>query len=124
MSSVDVYVSKVDPKLRKQFEMLRSVVKRALPEVSESIKWGIPYYTLGKVGVASIAEYSKHVNLYLMQGALISSTLLEGTGKGMRHVTIGSSDEVDETELIRILREAGGLARKPREERSKSRRTK
>jgi hypothetical protein len=118
MSDVDVYVSKVDPKLRGQFEKLRSLVKRALPGVTESIKWRVPFYTLNGVPVASIAEYSKHVNLYLMQGAQISSSLLEGTGKGMRHVTVESSGEIDKSEIIRLLREAGKLtAGKPRKNR-------
>jgi hypothetical protein len=60
--------------------------------------------------VASIANYSGHVNLYLMQGAELSSDLLEGTGKGMRHITVKTLAEIKETEFIRLLREAGGLA--------------
>ncbi len=109
MSDVDAYISKVDPKLRSQFEELRSLVKKALPGVPEAIKWNVPYYTFNGVGVASIAEYSRHVNLYLMYGAQISSTLLEGTGRGMRHVSVEPSADIDETEVIRILKEAGKL---------------
>jgi len=115
VSEVDAYVAKVDPKLRVQFENLRSLVKRALPGVSETIKWNAPYYTLNGIGVASIAEYTRHVNLYLMQGAQISSPLLEGTGRGMRHVSVEPSVDIDETEVIRILKEAGSLtAGKPK----------
>jgi hypothetical protein len=110
MSDVDAYVSKVDPKLRRQFEKLRSLVKRALPGASESVKWGVPYYSLDGVGVASIADYSEHVNLYIMQGAKLSSDLLEGTGKGMRHITVKALAEIKETEIMRLLREAGALA--------------
>lgn len=84
-------------------------MKKALPGVSESIKWSVPYYTYEGVGVASIAEYSHHVNLYLMHGAQLSSSLLEGTGRGMRHVTVESSAEIDEKEIIRLVREAGEL---------------
>ena len=118
MSEVDSYVSGVDPKLRSRFEKLRSLVKMALPEASESIKWGAPYYALDGTGVASIAEYSEHVNLYLMQGARLSSALLKGTGRGMRHVTVKASAEVDEAEVVRLLREAGALAsERPRKSR-------
>ena len=108
LSDVDSYVSKVDPKLRSQFQKLRSIVKEALPGVSESVKWGVPYYSLDGVGVASIADYSGHVNLYLMQGAGLSSDLLEGTGKGMRHITVKTLAEIKETEFTRLLREAEG----------------
>lgn len=110
MSDVDSYVSKVDPKLRSQFQRLRLIVKKALPGASESVKWGVPYYSLDGVGVASIADYSGHVNLYLMQGAELSSDLLEGTGKGMRHITVKTLAEIDEPEFMRLLREAGALA--------------
>jgi hypothetical protein len=110
MSGVDSYISKVDPKLRSQFQRLRSIVKKALPGASESVKWGVPYYSLDGVGVASIADYSGHVNLYLMQGAELSSDLLEGTGKGMRHITVKTLAEIKEAEFMRLLREAGALA--------------
>ena len=94
MSDVDEYVSKVDPKLRRQFQKLRSIVKNALPGASESVKWGVPYYSLNGVGVASLGDYTKHVNLYFMQGAKLSSDLLKGTGKGMRHITIKTLAEM------------------------------
>jgi len=114
MSDVDEYLSKVDPKLRRQFQKLRSIVKKALPGVSEAVKWGVPYYSLHGVGVASIADYSEHVNLYLMQGAKLSSDLLEGTGKGMRHITVKTLAEIKENEFVRLLKEAGALGPRAR----------
>ena len=123
MSDVDAYIAGIDPRLRGRFEELRSLVKKALPGVSESIKWGVSYYTHNGTGVASIAEYSDHVNLYLMQGAKLSSKLLEGTGKGMRHVTVEAKAHIDEKEINRLIREAGKLATaKPVKSRAKVRR--
>lgn len=110
MSDVDAYISRVDPRLRAQFEKLRSLVKKGLPGASEAVKWHVPYYTYKGVGVASIAEYTDHVNLYLMQGAQLSSRLLEGTGKGMRHITVKASSKTNDAEILRLLRQAGGLA--------------
>lgn len=127
MSDVERYVAGVDPKLRPQFEKLRSVVRSALPEASETVKWGVPHYSIGGAGVASIAEYSGHVNLYLIQGAKIRSNLLEGTGKGMRHVTVRTLDDVHEGELTGLLEQAGRMAaeaprpRKARRSRAKKR---
>jgi hypothetical protein len=45
-----------------------------------------------------------------MQGAELSSDLLEGTGKGMRHVTVKTLAEIKETEITRLVREAGAHA--------------
>ena len=110
MSDVDAYASKVDPKLRDQFQKLRSIIKKALPDVSEAVKWSVPFYSLNGVGVAAIADYSGHLNLAFLQGAKLSSDLLEGTGKGMRHITVRVAAEINEAELVRLLREAGALA--------------
>jgi hypothetical protein len=120
MSDVDAYASRVDPKLRRQFDEIRSIVRKALPGASEAVKWGVPYYSLDGVGVASMADYSGHVNLYFLQGAKLSSRLLEGTGKGMRHITVRTLDEIEEPEFVRLLKEAGELAVK--EKRPKRRR--
>jgi hypothetical protein len=109
MSDVDDYTSKVDPRLREQFAKLRLIIKKALPGSCESVKWGIPYYSLNGVGVASIAEYSQHVNLYFLQGAKLSSDLLEGTGRGMRHITVKTLKDIKEGEFTRLLSQAGKL---------------
>ena len=94
-----------------------------MPGATETVKWGVPYYTLNGVGVASIAEYTEHVNLYLLQGAKLSSDLLEGTGKSTRHFAVKTTAELKETELLRLLREAGTLTAKrpPRELKHSSR---
>ena len=60
--------------------------------------------------MAAIADYREHVNLALMQGAELSSDLLEGTGKGMRHITVKTLAEIKAKELTRLVREAGALA--------------
>jgi hypothetical protein len=122
MSDVDAYVSKVDPKLRRQFQALRPIIKKALPGVSEAVRWGVPFYSLDGVGVVAIADYSEHVNLAILQGAELSSTLLEGTGKGMRHITVRTMADIKEAEFTRLLREAGALA--ARSSRRKARRAK
>src|SRR6267143_812754 len=110
MSDVDAYVSKVNPELRRQFQKLRLIIKKALPDVSEAVKWGVPFYSLNGVGVAAIADYSRHVNLSLLKGAEVSSDMLEGTGKGMRHITVKTLAEIKETEITRLVKEAGALA--------------
>jgi len=60
--------------------------------------------------VAAIADYSRHVNLSLLKGAELSSEMLEGTGKGMRHITVKTLADINETEFARLLSEAGALA--------------
>ena len=67
---------------------LRSVVRDAGPDLDESVKWGKPVYGRGTANLLSIIAHRTHVNLQLFNGATLPDPegLLEGTGKGLRHV--------------------------------------
>lgn len=95
---VDEYIAKVDPKLRPQLAKLASTVRKALPEAAEAVRRGVPYWAVNKVGVVSIAEYRRHVNLYFLKGASLSSPPLEGTGTSMRRITARTLSDIDERE--------------------------
>jgi hypothetical protein len=84
---------------------------RSLPDAQESIRMGIPNYSVKGENIAAIAEYTKHVNLYLYSGAKLSSKLLEGTGKGMRHIKVVISSDINEKEIRRVLKQAAALAK-------------
>jgi hypothetical protein len=102
-----------DKQIRMLMEKVRSVVKMAIPEAEESFKMGQPCYTIGKSIVSSIADYRSHVNLYFPQGAKLASALLEGAGKGMRHIKIETVSDIHPEEFIRLLKEAAANAQKP-----------
>ena len=56
--------------------------------------------------VAAIGDYTDHVNLYFVQGVKLSSNLLEGSGKGMRHIKIEKQSDIMPDEFSRLLKEA------------------
>ncbi|HYB03694.1 MAG TPA: DUF1801 domain-containing protein [Nitrososphaerales archaeon] len=43
---------------------IRTVVRSSIPEARETLKMGMPCYTVGKKMVASIGDYTNRVNLY------------------------------------------------------------
>jgi hypothetical protein len=49
------------------------------------------------------------VDFGFFRGAELSSKLLEGTGKGLRHIKIRSQKGVDLVELTRLLEDAAKL---------------
>ena len=53
--------------------------------------------------VAWIMIYKDRVNLGFFQGAKMKSPLLEGTGKGLRHVKVRGPGEMDEKEFTHLL---------------------
>ncbi len=109
MSDVDRVVKAMEPRKREMAERIRQIVKRALPGSEEAVKWGAPTFLVrGKI-VANIMNYSDHLNLGFFKGAMIKSRLLEGTGKGLRHIRIYSIDDIKEGEFVKLLKDAGKL---------------
>jgi hypothetical protein len=111
MSDVDKYIDAIhDSNLRVLAKKVRRIVRKALPDALESLKWGVPNYSMNGNIVASIGDYSKHLNLYFRQGAKLTSKLLEGSGKGMRHIAIRKPEDIHEKEFTKLLKKAAKIA--------------
>jgi hypothetical protein len=108
---VGTYIGSIqDAVIRNLAKKTRTLIRKSVPELDESLKMGIPCYRFEKTMVAAIGDYSKHVNLYFMQGAKLSSNRLEGSGKGMRHIKIAKESDIDPIEFSRLLKEAVAIA--------------
>lgn len=106
----DALVNSIDPKLRGPANKVRAIVKKTLPGAVETVKWGNPVYVLnGKNFAMIMLSYSDHVNLGFWAGAKMKSKLLEGTGKGMRHIKVWKEGDVKDKEFSEIIREAAKL---------------
>ena len=104
---VDRLVARYDPPHRTLAEALRAAIRRAAPALVETVWMGTPAYVAGKP-VLYIAEYSDHVNLGFHRGARLRDPdhLLEGTGKGLRHVKVFRTAQARDPRLARLIREA------------------
>src|SRR6185369_4266717 len=51
--------------LRPILDELRALVDEAAPDASSSIKWGMPFYTIGDSTLCALAGFKSHVNLIL-----------------------------------------------------------
>lgn len=110
MNSVDSYIRKLKPPLREIASELRALVKSSAPGIEEDIKWGKPWYS--KDGyICYISASKSHITFGFAKGARLNDPrgLLEGTGKGMRHVKVRSLNDIDKTVIRGWVREAVGL---------------
>ena len=107
--TVGEIVGSLDQEQKEIVAKLRSLVKRVFPEIVETVKWGNITYLMGGENLAWIIIYRDHVDFGFFRGAELESKLLEGTGKGLRHIKIRSSNEIDEKEVVGILKRAVGL---------------
>ncbi len=109
-ASVDDWADGLPEPQRGTVRELRRLIKRAVPEAQEVVKWSWPWYVVND-NVAAIMVTGDHVNIELARGADLAdpSGVLEGTGKGMRHVKLRSARDVRELPVERLLREAAAV---------------
>lgn len=62
---IDAYIAKAAPFAQPILTHLRALVHRALPEVEEGIKWGMPHFMLRGKNVAGMAAFKAHCALVI-----------------------------------------------------------
>ncbi|MHC4081538.1 MAG: DUF1801 domain-containing protein [Planctomycetota bacterium] len=108
-SKSDAYFRSLPAKTRPVAEALRKAVLDTAAGVREDLKWGRPWYSVG-TDVCFLAAAKDHVSLGFARGAELADPehRLEGTGKGMRHVKIRNTGQIDAA-VGELLREAFAL---------------
>jgi len=107
---VEAFVKEIDPGKRASVEALRKFVKKQAPQLKEAIKWGNLVW-IGKDNVCWIVVYKDHVDFGFFKGAQLKDTrgLLEGTGKGLRHIKVLAPGDIREKEYADLLKQALAL---------------
>lgn len=104
---VDQFVAALDAPMRALVESLRAIIRKAAPQAVESIKWGMPVYTLA--GMLCYVQACKgYVRFGFYQGIQLDDRekRLEGSGEGMRHVKIRSADDIRPAAFARWVKRA------------------
>jgi uncharacterized protein YdhG (YjbR/CyaY superfamily) len=62
-NSIDEYIGSFPPEIQKILQMIRYTVKKAAPEALETIKYGMPTFTLHG-NLIHFGAYKNHIGLY------------------------------------------------------------
>jgi len=111
---IDGFFAKQPPHLRSVLEELRRMVEEVAPDAAASIKWGMPFYSIGRTMMCALGGHKSHVNLILAgpPGSFADPEgRLEGAGKTGRHLTLRSLDELPRAAVRGWLRTAVEVAR-------------
>ncbi len=109
------YLAACDPHVSNLTLAVREMVLEEAPDAIESISKGyavaIGFSFTGKPlkdGFCHVVTYSSHVNLGFNRGALLPDPIgaLQGTGKLIRHITIGRQNELDRPFVRRYIQAA------------------
>ena len=79
MSTVEAYVGALTPSQRAQFERIRKLVRRLVPDVEETISYGIPTFKYRGRYVLYFAAAKNHLSVYPTVGAVEPTKGTKGT---------------------------------------------
>jgi len=81
-------------------------------ELTETVKWGIPVYTINDKNVVGMAAFKSYVGLWFYNGSFLIDeagvviNATEGVTKALRQWRFTSVDEIDEQLVLRYVNEA------------------
>ena len=81
-------------------------------ELKETIKWGMPVYTIHGKNVVGMGSFKSYVGMWFFQGAFLSDpkkvlvNAQDGKTKGMRQLRFSSIEEIDDDLIRKYLAEA------------------
>jgi hypothetical protein len=108
--TVDSYVSALPPGQAEIISRLRALIRAAVPEARESIKWAQPVYEVNGPMIF-IKAFRDHVTFGFWRGAALHDPehLLEGEGDRMKHVRLRRADEINPVAFTAFVKEAEQL---------------
>ncbi|HEX5238684.1 MAG TPA: YdeI/OmpD-associated family protein [Sphingomicrobium sp.] len=108
---IDAYIAKAQPFARPILKRVRERVHAAVPEAEETIKWGMPAYTLSGKIILITAAFKAHTALNFWRGQELE-TSHSSVGAMGQFGRINSVEQLpSDAELDRLIREAAELAR-------------
>lgn len=105
---VDAYIAAAAPFARPILEHLRELVHRGAPEIVETIKWGMPFFTREK-NVCHMAAFKAHCAFGFWTGRMTGSTGKEGEAMGQFGRIASLADLPSDRKLVALVRAAVAL---------------
>jgi hypothetical protein len=103
---IDAWFDTLREPLREIAEALRALILAEAPGLEVSIKWGNLVFSHRRAHALAIVVNKDHVNLQVFNGRALAPQfpLLEGTGKGLRHVRLRAGQAFDAAALRTLVR--------------------
>ena len=101
--NIDAYISGFPDDIKLRLTQIREAIKKALPNVEESIRYGMPAFKLNKEHIY-ISAYKKHIGMYPMYGMeSLEEELAIYRGKGTKDALHFSHDQELPLKLIKKI---------------------
>lgn len=102
-SKVATYIQKQEQDKQVILKKLRLLILKTFPKVVEDFAWGVPIYDYGRFYLAAL---KKQVNFGFSIVGLDEKEvmLFEGSGKTARHIKVSSFSDIDEKNLVKLMK--------------------
>ena len=102
-AKVDNYIQKQKSPQQEICQELRKIILKTFPDAKEEMKWGVPAFADGKFYIVALKD---HVNLgFSIEGLSKDEiALFDGGGKTMKHIEIGTMQDIDEKRVVKLLK--------------------
>lgn len=101
---IDAYIERAQPFAQPILNQVRAAVHSAVPEAAETVKWGMPFFTVNGRDVAMMAAFKAHAGVGIFDGSAM------GGGEAMGNVgKLASIDDLP-ADLMTRLQAAAVLA--------------
>ena len=106
MNKVDKYIQKQKSPQKEICQKLREIVLKTFPDSKEEMKWGVPAFADSKFYIVVLKD---HINLGFSIKGLSKDeiALFNGGGKTMKHIEIGTMQDIDEKGIVKLLKIVG-----------------
>lgn len=103
---IDTWFDTLRPEQRPLAEAIRHAVLRAAPSLTSSIKWGNLLFSRGGDHALAIVIHKEHAHLQVFNGARLVERfpMLEGAGRGVRHLRLRYRAPLDEGLVEALVR--------------------
>jgi len=100
---VNAYIDKQKSPLKEILQKVREIFIETLPNCEEKMTWGVVTFASGKFYIAAMKN-RVHVGFAITGLSKDETSLLEGSGKTMRHIKIPTLESIDEKRLVKLIK--------------------
>ena len=103
---IDTYIEKSAPFAQPVLQALRRAVHEACPEVQETMKWRMPFFTLESRILAHMAAFKQHCAFGFWRGREVTDRSKEDDAMGQFGRIASVADLPARRELVRLIKHA------------------
>lgn len=107
---VDAYIAKARPFAQPILTHLRALVHVHAPDVEETLKWGVPHFTLGGQNLAGMAAFKEHATFGFWRDEEVTGSPRDTGAMGSMGRLASIADLPDDAAMAAMIAKAVALA--------------